>query len=297
MNKVTVLAPAKINLSLDITGLDERGYHLLDMVMQSVSIFERVSLIKRFNGITITSNARYIPTDEKNVAVKAAMKFFEYTKIKGGVHIHVIKTVPIKAGMAGGSADAAGVIVGLNKIYNTNLSQQQLCEIGLMAGSDVPFMIIGGTKRVQGTGDIVLPAPSMPKCWFIICMPARGVSTPAAFANYDKLGEKVTVQTEKLLQAIEAQDLPSVAQLMANDLEKAAQSADTEVIKEYLMDQGALGSVMTGSGAAVFGIFDKEKKARAALANLKTKVKSVFIAQPVDFGAIIKEKQINKAEK
>ena len=121
MEKITVIAPAKINLSLDITGIDHRGYHLLDMIMQSVSLFERVTLTKKDEGITMSSNARYIPTDSKNVAVKAAMLFFEHTGIQGGVHIHIKKTVPIKAGMAGGSADAAGVLVGLDKLYNTQL--------------------------------------------------------------------------------------------------------------------------------------------------------------------------------
>ena len=120
MDKVTVIAPAKINLSLDVTGIDERGYHLLDMIMQTVSLFERVTVSKKESEITLSSNARYIPTDSKNVAVKAAMLFFEYTGIQGGCHIHIKKTVPIKAGMAGGSADAAAVIVGLDKLYVRN---------------------------------------------------------------------------------------------------------------------------------------------------------------------------------
>jgi len=116
MKQVNVIAPAKLNISLDVTGVDEKGYHLLDMIMQTVSVFERITLTKQ-DEISMTSNAKFIPTDDKNVAVKAAIKFFEYTGIKGGVHIHIKKTVPIKAGMAGGSADAAGVIVGLDYMY------------------------------------------------------------------------------------------------------------------------------------------------------------------------------------
>ena len=134
MEQVKVIAPAKINLSLDITGVDEKGYHLLDMVMQTISVFEKITLTKQ-DDITMSSNAKFIPTDSKNTAVKAAMKFFEYTGIKGGVHINIKKTVPIKAGMAGGSADAAGVIVGLNHMYNAKLSVEQMCEIGLMCVS------------------------------------------------------------------------------------------------------------------------------------------------------------------
>ena len=148
MKQVNVIAPAKLNISLDVTGVDEKGYHLLDMIMQTVSVFEKITLTKQ-DEISMTSNAKFIPTDDKNVAVKAAIKFFEYTGINGGVHIHIKKTVPIKAGMAGGSADAAGVIVGLDYMYGTKLSVDQLCEIGLKCGSDIPFMIHGGTKRIQ----------------------------------------------------------------------------------------------------------------------------------------------------
>ena len=287
MDKVTVIAPAKINLSLDILGVDERGYHLLDMIMQTVSLFERVTVSKKKKDITLSSNARYIPTDSKNVAVKAAMLFFEYTGIQGGVHIHIKKTVPIKAGMAGGSADAAGVIVGLDKIYETNLTRQQMCEIGAKAGSDVPFMIMGGTKRVQGVGEIIKPCPPMPRCYLVICMPDKGVSTPAAFANYDTLGEKTLVETDKLVAAMEENDIYGVAKYMANDLEKAAASEYTQPIKEELIQQGAIGSVMTGSGAAVFGVFDDEDKAKAAVEYFRGRVRSVFIAKPVGFGATI----------
>ena len=287
MDKVTVIAPAKINLSLDILGVDERGYHLLDMIMQTVSLFERVTVSKKKKDITLSSNARYIPTDSKNVAVKAAMLFFEYTGIQGGAHIHIKKTVPIKAGMAGGSADAAGVIVGLDKIYETNLTRQQMCEIGAKAGSDVPFMIMGGTKRVQGVGEIIKPCPPMPRCHLVICMPDKGVSTPAAFANYDTLGEKTLVETDKLVAAMEENDIYGVAKYMANDLEKAAASEYTQPIKEELIQQGAIGSVMTGSGAAVFGVFDDEDKAKAAVEYFRGRVRSVFIAKPVGFGATI----------
>ena len=287
MDKVTVIAPAKINLSLDILGVDDRGYHLLDMIMQTVSLFERVTVSKKEKDITLSSNARYIPTDSKNVAVKAAMLFFEYTGIQGGAHIHIKKTVPIKAGMAGGSADAAGVIVGLDKIYETNLTRQQMCEIGAKAGSDVPFMIMGGTKRVQGVGEIIKPCPPMPRCHLVICMPDKGVSTPAAFANYDTLGEKTLVETDKLVAAMEENDIYGVAKYMANDLEKAAASEYTQPIKEELIQQGAIGSVMTGSGAAVFGVFDDEDKAKAAVEYFRSRVRSVFIAKPVGFGATI----------
>jgi len=296
MEQVKVIAPAKINLSLDITGVDEKGYHLLDMIMQTVSVFEYVTLTKQ-DDITMASNAKYIPTDSKNTAVKAAIKFFEYTGIKGGVHIHIKKAVPIKAGMAGGSADAAGVIVGLNYMYGTNLTTDQMCEIGLMCGSDIPFMIYGGTKRIQGTGDIILPAPAMPDCHIVICMPTKGVSTPQAYANYDANGIKTLVETEKLIKAMEENNLADVAEYMSNDLESAAGSDETQPIKSALIELGAIGSMMTGSGAAVFGIFDDEEKAETAAEAIKDadrypscNIRSTFVAKPVPFGASVMKK-------
>ena len=296
MEQVKVIAPAKINLSLDITGVDEKGYHLLDMVMQTISVFEKITLTKQ-DDITMSSNAKFIPTDSKNTAVKAAIKFFEYTGIKGGVHINIKKTVPIKAGMAGGSADAAGVIVGLNHMYNAKLSVEQMCEIGLMCGSDIPFMIHGGTKRIQGTGDIILPAPQMPEYPIVVCMPTKGVSTPQAYANYDAMGIKTTVENEKLLAAIREDNLEDIAKYMANDLETAAGSDETEPIKKLLMELGATGSMMTGSGAAVFGIFKDEEKAAAAVKAIRNKeielpcsIRSVFLARPVPFGASVCKK-------
>ncbi len=296
MKQVKVIAPAKLNLSLDITGVDEKGYHLLDMVMQTISVFEYVTLTKQAD-ISISSNAKFIPTDEKNTAVKAAIKFFEYTNIEGGAHIHIKKNVPIKAGMAGGSADAAGVIVGLNYMYETDLSIDQMCEIGLMCGSDIPFMIYGGTKRIQGTGDIVLSAPQMPDCHFVICMPSKGVSTPQAYANFDANPTENIVETDKLLNAIKKKDIADIAKYISNDLEDAAESKDTQPIKQALLELGALGSMMTGSGAAVFGIFSDEETAKNAAENLLSNpkyancnIRSVFDARPVPFGASIIKK-------
>ncbi|MBQ3394071.1 MAG: 4-(cytidine 5'-diphospho)-2-C-methyl-D-erythritol kinase [Oscillospiraceae bacterium] len=288
MEKISVIAPAKLNLSLDVTGLDERGYHTLDMVMQTVSVYERLTITKREEGISLSSNARYIPTGEKNVAYKAAKVFFETTGAKGGCDIYIKKSVPIKAGMAGGSADAAGVLVGLNELYKTGLSTERLRDIGSHVGSDVPFMVIGGTKRVQGVGDIILPAPSLPHCRFVICMPSKGVSTPAAFSNYDALGHKTHVETDRLIDAIRHEDVPTMASLMANDLEEAAGSPDTPVIRNALMDLGALGSIMTGSGAAVFGVFPDTESAAKAYEEMKTRYRSVFLAHPVRHGAVIR---------
>ncbi len=153
-------------------------------------------------------------------------------------------------------------------------------------------MIHGGTKRIQGTGDIILPAPQMPQCHIVVCMPTKGVSTPQAYANYDEMGVKTLVENEKLLKAMEENNLAEMAKYMANDLEKAAGSDETEPIKKLLLDLGAIGSMMTGSGAAVFGIFDEEEKAEKAAKAIRDRetaakynIRSVFLAKPVNFGA------------
>ncbi len=288
MEKVSIIAPAKINLSLDIVGVDDKGYHILDMIMQSISIFENITLTTA-DKISLISNARFIPTDEKNTAIKAAIEFFKYTGVKGGADIHIRKRVPIKAGMAGGSADAAGVLKGLDYMYSTSLTPKDFAKIGLEVGSDVPFMLSGGTKRVQGIGEIITPIAKMPSCFFVICMPFEGVSTPQAFKNYDELNQKTIVHTDKLIKAIQDKNLHEIAKYLGNDLEIAAQSKDTPIIKSQLLSLGALGSVMTGSGAAVFGIFDDENTAIKAQNKLKGLYKSVFIAQPVTFGASVRK--------
>ena len=291
MDKVRVIAPAKLNLSLDITGVDEKGYHLMDMIMQAVSVFERVTLSKRDEGITLSSNARYIPTDERNLAYKAALAFFSHTGIKGGADIYIKKKVPIKAGMGGGSADRAAVLVGLDRLYETGLSVKELCRLGAGVGSDVPFMIVGGTRRVGGVGDVIKPCPPLPPCRLVICMPYKGVSTPAAFAKYDEMGEKTRVDTDGLVAAIKNRDIEKAALLMANDLEKAADLPDIFTIKDFLKENGAVNAVMTGSGRAVFGVFTDEEKAQKARRSAKGICRSVFLAGPVPFGRKVESRE------
>ncbi len=285
MDKVTVTAPAKLNLSLDVTGTDGRGYHTLDMIMQTVSVYEKVTVMPRQEGIVLSSNAKYIPRDSKNVAFRAAEVFFDHSGISAGADIYIRKKVPIKAGMAGGSADAAGVLVALDRLYGTVYGTEKLMELGGRVGSDVPFMISGGTKRVQGTGDVILPCPAMPRCHLVICMPSRGVSTPAAFMNFDRLGKEVPVDTRALMDAMARKDIRKAALFMVNELEEAARSPDTRPIKEKLLATGALGAAMTGSGAAVFGVFDDDSLAQKAVEALKEDYRSVYLAHPVSFGA------------
>ena len=189
---VTVLAPAKLNLSLDVVGTLPNGYHDLDMVMQTIDLYEKITL-RRSHDLTLNLPGSFVPANDKNTAVKAALAFFAYTGLLAGVDMTIYKRVPVRAGMAGGSADAAGVLVGLNELYGAKLSMSELCAIGAGIGADVPFALMGGTCRVRGVGDLMKALPPCPDCWFVVAMPSVGVSTPEAFARYDTMGSLSTL--------------------------------------------------------------------------------------------------------
>ena len=281
---VTVLAPAKLNLSLDVVGTLPNGYHALDMVMQSIDLFEKLTLT-RSEGLTLTLPGSFVPANDKNTAIKAALAFFQYTGLLAGVDITIYKNVPVRAGMAGGSADAAAVLVGLNALYGAHLSMSELCALGAKIGADVPFALMGGTCRVQGVGDVMKALPPCPDCWFTVVMPDYGVSTPEAFAAYDRVGSSRHPDCEAQEAAIRAEDLAAVCAAAGNALEECSGAKDNEAIKAALCEHGALTALMTGSGAAVFGIFADEAEARTAAAALKTHWPQVYVAQPAKGGA------------
>ena len=279
MKQVTVLAPAKLNLALDVVGLLPNGYHDLDMVMQTITLYERLNL-RRAEEVQLHLPGSWVPVNEKNTAVKAARAFFRYTGLAGGVEMEIEKHIPVRAGMAGGSADAAGVLVGLNALYEARLSTSELCALGAGIGADVPFALMGGTCRVQGVGDFLKALPPCPPCWFVVAMPSVGVSTPEAFARYDQMGSPVHPDLAAQEAAIRAGDLAAVCAASGNALEHCSGAKETPHIRAILDEQGALASLMTGSGAAVFGVFDSEAKAQAARAALRQQYKQVYLAQP-----------------
>ena len=215
---VVVLAPAKLNLSLDVAGLLPNGYHDLDMVMQTIDLYERITL-RRSADLTLRLPGSFVPPNDKNTAYKAAVAFFNYTGLLAGVDITIQKHVPVRAGMAGGSADAAGVLVGLNELYNAQLSMSELCAIGAGIGADVPFALMGGTCRVKGVGDLIKPLPPCPDCWFVVVMPSVGISTPEAFKRYDIMGSPVHPDCERQEQAIRENDLAAMCTAAGNALE------------------------------------------------------------------------------
>lgn len=284
MKQVTVLAPAKLNLTLDVTGLLPGGYHALDMIMQTITLYEKV-IVRKSNDLILRLPGSRIPANEKNTAYKAALAFFHYTGLLAGVEIEIHKATPVRAGMAGGSADAAAVLVGMNELYNAKLSVSELCAIGATIGADVPFAILGGTCRVQGIGDILKPLPPCPDCWFVVVMPSIGVSTPEAFARYDQMGSTVHPDSAVAEAAIKAQDLAALCAAAGNALEECSGAEETPAIKALLMECGAVTSLMTGSGAAVFGVFTQKETAGKAVERLKQQYRQVYLAQPDKGGA------------
>lgn len=276
---VTVIAPAKLNLSLDVVGLLPNGYHDLDMVMQAITLREQLTL-RRSDTLDVRMPGSFVPVNDKNTAVKAAMAFFHYTGLLAGVDITIRKTVPVRAGMAGGSADAAGVLVGMNELYGAHLSMSELCALGATIGADVPFALMGGTCRVQGVGDFIKALPPCPPCWFVVVMPSVGVSTPEAFQRYDTMGSPIHPDCQAQEDAIRAGNLMAVCRAAGNALEHCSGAEETPAIRALLDEAGACTSLMTGSGAAVFGVFDDEAKARAARAELQKQYKKVYLAKP-----------------
>ena len=280
---VTVLAPAKLNLSLDVVGTLPNGYHDLDMVMQTIDLYEKI-ILKTSRDLRLSLPGSFVPANDKNTAVKAALAFFDYTGLLAGVDINVYKRVPVRAGMAGGSADAAGVLVGLNELYGAKLSMSELCAIGAGIGADVPFALLGGTCRVRGVGDLMKALPPCPDCRFVVVMPSVGVSTPEAFARYDTMGSPVHPDCEAQEQAIRKNDLAAVCAAAGNALEHCSGAVETPAICEILRANGAITAQMTGSGAAVFGIFADDAQARTAAAVLRKGYKQVYVCRPTTGG-------------
>ena len=280
---VTVLAPAKLNLSLDVVGTLPNGYHDLDMVMQTIDLYEKI-ILKTSRDLRLSLPGSFVPANDKNTAVKAALAYFDYTGLLAGVDINVYKRVPVRAGMAGGSADAAGVLVGLNELYGAKLSMSELCAIGAGIGADVPFALLGGTCRVRGVGDLMKALPPCPDCRFVVVMPSVGVSTPEAFARYDTMGSPVHPDCEAQEQAIRKNDLAAVCAAAGNALEHCSGAVETPAICEILRANGAITAQMTGSGAAVFGIFADDAQARAAAAVLRKGYKQVYVCRPTTGG-------------
>ena len=286
MPKLEVKAHAKLNLTLDILGRRSDGYHDLRMVMESVALHDRLTVeIGTGSALRIATNRSYLPTDRRNLAAAAALVFAEETGIDlGGVSIDIEKHIPVCAGLAGGSSDAAAVLRTLSTLTGANLPPERLAQLGERVGSDVPYCVVGGTALAEGRGEKLTELPPLPPCHFVLCKPPFPISTPELFQQADMVKLRRRPDTAGLTAALEAGDLAGVARRLYNVFEdvlpprKAAVVAD---IKHSLLDYGALGASMSGSGPTVFGIFGDERTAWAAYQRLSEGHKEVFLTQTV----------------
>ncbi len=287
MDKIGIKAPAKINLFLDIVGKLPNGYHEIKSVMQTVDLFDYVK-VEKSDGITVDCNNN-APEGENNIAFKAAKLFFERTKIESGAKISIDKRIPMQAGMAGGSADAAAALFGLNKIFDKPLSLEELCKLGAKCGADVPFSIMGGTMAAEGIGEKLSSVFEIPDCWLVIVKPEISMSTPESYKYYDEhgLSDLEHPAFDSFLSVLEQNDLSSLSGKLYNVLEHTVKDPVIGDIKNEMLSLGALGSMMTGSGTAVFGIFDSVQKAVAAKNALSEKFDSVFLSRPTKSGVQI----------
>lgn len=287
---VTVKAAAKINLMLDIVGKLENGYHSLWMIMQSVDLYDTVEVEKTNGKIQLSCSDKRLPGGKSNIAYKAAQKFFEFTAVSGGAKIRLEKNIPFAAGMAGGSADAAAVILALDRLYESGLPLKALTKLGLCVGADVPFCIQGGTMLVQDIGGVLSPLPDLPDCYIVIAKPEQSVSTKGAYVTFDYASEKVRCRhTDNLgmLRAVLNEDLKSVGRALGNVFEQYIEVHERVPIKTVMRRHNCLGCCMSGSGPAVFGIFENESDAKACQKELKAFIDDTFVCRPVRSGSFI----------
>lgn len=287
--KIKVKAYAKINLMLDIINKRTDGYHDLFMIMQSIGIYDTVTVTQtKSKEITITCNIDDIPLDEHNIAYKAADAFFKAAKIKnGGINIDIVKRIPHAAGMAGGSADGAAVIVALNEMTNAGLTEDELCKIGVKIGADVPFCIKGGTLLAQGIGDVLNKVKPLRRCYILIAKPDCSVNTGFAYRQFDEYGKSHTPDKLGMLYAMQSRDLSEICSKMENVFEQFIEVDNKVEIKEVMRNNGALGVCMSGSGPTVFGIFEDKANADAAAAQLKGLAGDIAVTVPVSKGCKI----------
>ena len=267
MDQVNLLARAKINLSLDVLGKRPDGYHEIRSVMQNVTLADSVHVKKvgKVDYLKVVSNIGFLPTDQRNVAYKAAKMLIDKHGISDGVFINLEKEIPVSAGLGGGSADCAAVLIGMHQLFNLNISYPELLKMGLSLGADVPFCLTRGTALAEGVGEKLVRLKPFPKAWFLLIKPSFAVSTAEVFRHYNPDAVQHP-DTDKMLYYINKGDLQGICSQMGNVLESVtiARFPLIDRLKKFLLDHGALGALMSGSGPTVFGVFKDRDKAEAA---------------------------------
>ena len=266
---LSLKAYGKINLGLDVLRRRDDGYHEVRMILQTVGIYDRIDLIyKETPGITVETNLYYLPDNENNLVYKAAKLLMDEFHVQKGVHIRLRKYIPVAAGMAGGSSDAAAVLFGVNKMFSLGLTTEQLMDRGVKIGADVPYCVMRGTALSEGIGEILTPLPVPPQCQVLIAKPGISVSTKFVYENLhaNELRPEQHPDIDGMMEAIKQKDLYGIADRFGNVLENVTIPAYPVIqeIKDLMLEQGAIGALMSGSGPTVFGLFTNPKAAAKA---------------------------------
>ena len=260
-------AYAKVNLGLDVIRRREDGYHEVKMIMQTVKLYDHITLKRNSSGqITLSTNLPYLPVNEKNLVYRAIDTIREAYHIPDGVHADIQKHIPVAAGMAGGNTDAAAAFVGMNQLFDLGITQETLMKYGVRLGADIPYCIMRGTALSEGIGEILTPLSPIPDCWFLIAKPVFSMSTKFVYQHLVLDEHTVHPDIDGMVKALEAQDLIGVTSRMGNVLEQvtAEHYPDIDRIKNKMKAEGALNALMSGSGSTVFGIFTSREAAFSA---------------------------------
>ncbi len=284
MDKIGLKAYGKINLALDVVRKREDGYHEVRMIMQTVKMYDYIQIKKtKEKGIKIVTNLSFLPTNENNLVYKAAKLLMDEFGIDTGIEIKLDKFIPVAAGMAGGSSDAATVLVGINKMFSLGLKKHELMERGVKIGADVPYCVLRGTCLAEGIGEKLTTLKSVPNCYVVIIKPGVNVSTKFVYENLHANELEYHPDIDGMIRDISNQDLKGVAAKLSNVLETVTEEAYPEIkeIKESLIEDGAMNALMSGSGPTVFGLFEDRDVAEKALRNIKNKGlgKQVFVTE------------------
>ena len=284
MREIKLKARAKINLGLDVVRKREDGYHEVRMIMQMINLYDRITLRRSTEpGIRVTTNLPYLPVNEDNLVYRAAKLLMEEFKVTEGAEIELQKYIPVAAGMAGGSSDAAAVMVGVNRIFHLGLTKKQLMERGVKIGADVPFCIMRGTALAEGIGEMLTPLPAMPHCSLVIAKPKIHVSTKFVYGNLKASELKEHPDIDGQVQALREGSLEQLVAKMGNVLETVTVPAYPVIdeIKRTMLKNDAMGAMMSGSGPTVFGIFEREERAQEVCRLLKKEgaAKQVYLVR------------------
>lgn len=281
MERIVEKGRAKINLTLDVTKRLPNGYHEVEMIMHQIDLFDIVTIEKISSGINLTCNVEYLPTDGSNIAYRAAQGLMERYSIANGVKIYIDKNIPVAAGLAGGSTNAAAVIIGMNKLFDLGMNIDEMMEFGVTLGADVPFCIMGGCCIAQGIGEKLTVVDSKLDGWIVVSKPNIGVSTKDVYEALKVDEISIHPDTVKMTKAVEDGNVYDVCTSLRNVLEDVTIGMHPIIdeIKSRFMEYGAVNAMMSGSGPTVFAFFKNHEKALKAFKNMKKRYPQSYLVK------------------